>query len=115
MKDLAGTIRLAAMDLSNHLACHHLSSLDLSVARGQRGGPEWRSPDLVVIRELGLRHEAAYLRLFQDKGMSLLDLREIEDEQQALAKALSCMERGVEVIAQGTRARRVARMLRPRR
>ncbi len=104
MKLVAQQIRLAATDLSNHLACHHLTSLDLGVARGQRGAPDWRSPDLVVIQELGLRHEAAYLRLLQDKGMSLVDLREIEDEQQALAETLSCMKRGVEVIAQGSLA-----------
>ena len=31
-----GYIRLSASDLSNHLACHHLTSLDLAVAIGER-------------------------------------------------------------------------------
>jgi predicted RecB family nuclease len=95
-------IRLAATDLSNHLACHHLTSLDLSVARGECSVPEYRSPDAAVLQELGLRHEAAYLRSLQDKGLSFADLREIKDEQRALAETLVCMERGVEVIAQGS-------------
>src|SRR6202140_4876596 len=92
-------IRLAATDLSNHLACRHLTALDLSVARGQRRAPEWRSPDLQVIQQLGLRHEAAYLQSLRDAGVSFPDLRQI-NEQQAVSESLSCMRQGVEVIAQ---------------
>ena len=104
MKLIGNQIRLAATDLSNHLACHHLTVLDLSVARSQRSAPEWRSPDLVVIQELGLRHEAAYLRFLQDKGFSLVDLRGTADEQRAIVETLSCMERGIEIITQGSLA-----------
>lgn len=104
MRILEGQTRLTATDLSNHLACHHLTALDLSVARGQRAAPDWSSPDLFVVRELGLRHEAAYLRFLQEKGMSVVDLRRIEDEEQALLETRSAMERGVEVIAQGSLA-----------
>ena len=102
MKLISNQIRLAATDLSNHLACHHLTLLDLTVAHGQRSAPEWRSPDAVVIQELGIRHETTYLRSLQDRGLSLVDLREIADEQRAIAETLSCMERGIEVIAQGS-------------
>jgi predicted RecB family nuclease len=102
MKIDSRDIRLSATNLSNHLACHHLTSLDLSVARGKRSAPDWRSPDLFVIQELGLRHEASYLDFLRDKGVSVLDLRDVKDEQQALLEARSCMERGVEVIAQGS-------------
>ena len=102
MRATPGQIRLSATDLSNHLACHHLTSLDLGVAHGQRSAPDWKSPDLVVIQELGLRHETAYLQLLQDKKASFVDLREIEDEQKAIAETLLCMERGVAAIAQGS-------------
>ena len=71
MRDVSGQIRLAATDLSNHLACGHLTNLELSVARGERVAPEWRAPDLVVIQELGLRHEAAYLKSLDDGAGSL--------------------------------------------
>ncbi|HYL09227.1 MAG TPA: TM0106 family RecB-like putative nuclease [Candidatus Acidoferrales bacterium] len=104
MKNLSGQIRLAATDLSNHLACRHLTSLDLSVAHGRRNAPEWRSSDLVVIQELGLRHEAKYLEFLQAKSLPLADLRGLKDEQAALTETLSCMQRGVEVIAQGSLA-----------
>src|ERR1700683_2908719 len=104
MRTTLEQIRLSATDLSNHLACRHLTSLDLGVTRGQHSAPNWNSPDLKVIQQLGLRHEAAYLRFLQDKGMSLADLREIKDESQALAETLSSMQRGIDVIAQGSLA-----------
>src|SRR5260370_2865223 len=101
MRIESNQIRLAATDLSNHLACRHLTSLDLSVARGQRSATDWRSPDLKVIQELGLRHEAAYLQSLRDAGLSFVDLRKMS-EQQGASETLSCMRRGVEVIAQGS-------------
>jgi hypothetical protein len=61
MKLISERIRLAATDLSNHLACRHVTMLDLQVARGERRAPEWAAPDAVVLRELGERHERAYL------------------------------------------------------
>src|SRR5438132_795954 len=61
MKLAGNQIRVSATDLSNHLACRHLTSLDLKVARGERKAPDWAAPDLVVIQQLGLRHEAEYL------------------------------------------------------
>jgi predicted RecB family nuclease len=104
MKAESSGVRLSATDLSNHLSCHHLTSLDLSIALGQRSGPKWRSPDLFVIQELGFRHEAAYLHFLREKGASIVDLRSIKDEQDALLETRSCMERGVEFIAQGSLA-----------
>ena len=94
-------IRLAATDLSNHLACRHLTSLDLSVARGERRAPDWRSPDLKVIQELGLRHEAAYLQSLREAGLSFVDLREISEKEQ-VQETLACMRKGLDVIAQGS-------------
>jgi predicted RecB family nuclease len=102
MKIVSNQIRFAATDLSNHLACHHVTSLDLSVARGQRIAPDWRAPDLVVIQELGARHEAAYLTFLRENASSFVDLRAIENEQEALRETVSCMQQGIEVIAQGS-------------
>jgi len=59
MRLLNGQLRLAATDLSNHLACRHLTQLDLQVARGERSAPAWAAPDLKVIQELGKGHERA--------------------------------------------------------
>jgi len=97
-------IRLSATDLSNHLACRHLTVLDLEVARGSRPAPGFSSPDLRVIQELGLRHEAAYLASLTERGFSVADLRAFRNDETAAAETRTRMENGVDVIAQGTLA-----------
>jgi predicted RecB family nuclease len=96
------TVRLAATDLSNHLACRHLTTLDLQVAREERKAPEWADPHTAVLRELGERHEAAYLQyLARDKNLEVVNLGDLRDESLLIAKTLELMVRGAEVIAQG--------------
>ena len=105
MKLVSQQVRLSASDLSNHLACHHLSVLDLSVARGARKAPEWKSPDLEVVRQLGLEHERAYLRYLNSLDFKVSDLREIVNEAEAVAETIALMKRGVDVISQGALAK----------
>jgi hypothetical protein len=71
-------IRLSASDLSNHLACNHLTSLDLSMAVGAKSAPSWKSPDLWVLQERGIAHEEAYLDFLRDKGLAILDLSDFD-------------------------------------
>ena len=97
-------IRLSATDLSNHLACRHVTVLDLRVARGTRPSPGFSSPDLRVIQELGLRHEAAYLASLIERGFSVADLRGFRNDETAAAETRTRMEAGIDVIAQGTLA-----------
>jgi predicted RecB family nuclease len=103
MKIFKGQIRLSASDLSNHLACRHMTTLDLQVARGERVVPDWSAPDLQVIRELGLRHEAAYLAHLGKQGVTVENLGHIDHQEEArlLAETVALMERGTDVIAQG--------------
>src|SRR5437660_5726422 len=102
MRILDGKIRLAATDVSNHLACHHLTMLDLDVVRGKRTAPQWAAPDLVVLQQLGLRHEQAYLKfLEQEKKLSVVNLGEIKDEKELLEQTYRLMAQGADAIAQG--------------
>jgi predicted RecB family nuclease len=103
MKIAAKQIRLAATDLGNHLACRHLTTLDLQVALGKRAEPEWAAPDLAVYRELGERHEKAYLAHLSAQGLTVENLGHIpyKEEERLLAETLALMERGAQVIAQG--------------
>jgi predicted RecB family nuclease len=103
MKIIGQQIRPSASDLSNHLACRHLTTLNLQVARGERTAPDWAAPDLKVIQELGLRHEAAYLADLAAQGLVVEHLGHIDlkDEERLLAETLALMERGAQVIAQG--------------
>jgi predicted RecB family nuclease len=98
------TIRLSATDLSNHLACRHLTTLDLSVATGARPAPTWHSPDAWVLQQRGMEHETAYLSHLETQGISILNMREIGNDDHALAETIAAMKRGVEAIAQATLA-----------
>jgi len=103
MKIVERQIRLAGSDLSNHLACRHVTTMDLQLARGERTAPDWAAPDLKVIQELGLRHEAAYLAHLSAQGLVVENLGHIDHKEEArlLAETLALMERGAQVIAQG--------------
>ena len=51
-----------------------------------------------------MAHENAYLAHLEDKGVSILNLRDIDDSERALAETREAMESGVEAIAQATLA-----------
>src|SRR5438445_12303845 len=101
MKVILQRLRLSATDLSNHLACHDLSVLDLSVARGARKSPEWKSPDLEIIRQLGMEHELAYLRYFEKLGFKARGLRALGNEEEAIVESVKLMKQGTDIMAQG--------------
>jgi len=102
MRIINGQLRLAATDVSNHLACRHVTQLDLQVARGIRPAPDWAAPDLKVIQELGERHEAAYLQyLEEEKKLRVVRLPQKGNEEEFAAETLRMMAEGVDVIAQG--------------
>lgn len=69
MRGAGASLRLAATDLSNHLACSHLTSLSLADAAGQiAGGYTNFDPFLKVLRERGQAHENAYLAHLRGSG-----------------------------------------------
>lgn len=65
-----GTLVLAATDLTNYLACAHLTQQQLAVVRGERSKPRPADdPYAELIRDRGERHEAEQLiRLSQECG-----------------------------------------------
>src|ERR1700733_1899741 len=101
MRIVNGEIRLAATDVSNHLACRHLTELELGVARGSWVRPEPRGAHLITIRELGARHEAKYLQSLKQQGLVIEDFGESEDAVDRSKATLEAMVRGAQVIAQG--------------
>ena len=102
MKIISKKLRLSATDLSNHLACRHVTNLDLQVARGEKQAPDWAAPDLVVIRERGERHEKSYLEyLGVHQKLAVANLAHIKDEKELLDETRRLMEKGADVIAQG--------------
>ena len=100
MKRLGGQLRLAATDITTFAACSHKTALDAEVAEGQRSRPPFY-PDVSaqLLRDRGLAHEAAYVA-------KLRETRRVEEIPEhapdAPQQTLDAMQRGAEVIYQGT-------------
>ena len=69
-----GTISLSPSDLSNHLACPHLTNLELAVRRGALEQPYADDARVDLIRRKGNEHEAAYLSRLEAVGRSIARL-----------------------------------------
>ena len=100
MKKSATSIRLSASDLSNHLACRHLTMLDLDVAAGERPAPAWNSPDAQILQERGIAHENAYVEHLRTSGLAVVSFRDFGNDEQAVAETLLAMQAGVDIIVQ---------------
>ena len=67
---------------------------ELAVSLGARSAPTWHSPNARVLQERGMAHEDAYLAHLKDQGVSILNLRDIDDSERGLAESRAAMERG---------------------
>ena len=76
MKILDKRLTLSATDLSAHLGCHHLTQLNLRAARGELKRPYYDDPTLEILREMGIEHEADYLKYLKGQGNSVIELSE---------------------------------------
>ena len=105
MKLLDNVIRLSATDLANHLACRHLTTLNRAVVE-KRLAPPPRRADLTLLRDLGDKHERAYLTHLEAQGLKLSrpPQDEGEPEPAAIGRTLEAMKAGVDVIVQAALA-----------
>src|SRR2546425_7539303 len=94
-----GQVRLSASDLAKHLACRHLTSLDLLASRGEIQRVYRNDPALKVLEERGFRHEAAYLSHLKDSGYDVLPDGDGLDDKARLQRTINAMKAGVGVIA----------------
>jgi predicted RecB family nuclease len=101
MKKLHGEIRLSATDVSNHLACRHLTQLEIGVTREAWERPKPRSAELLTIQELGLRHEGRYVESLKQQGLEIQDFQVIKSDVERSKATLQAMKGGVGVIIQG--------------
>lgn len=102
MKQSGERLQLSATDLANHLACRHLSHLDLAAARGLRQPPDWYAPDVALLRQRGSEHEAAFLSHLEAQGLRLARPGDGPDEETGLGRTMSAMREGADVIVQAT-------------
>jgi predicted RecB family nuclease len=75
-----GTLSLSPSDLTAHLACPHLTTLSLRVARGELVEPHLESPHRDLIFRKGNEHEAAYLARLEAEGRSIVRLPTPDDD-----------------------------------
>ena len=75
-----GTLLLSPSDLSGHLACPHLTNLNLRVQRGELERPRVDDTHGDLIRRKGDEHEAAYLARLEAEGRSIVRIPTYDDE-----------------------------------
>ena len=102
-----GTLVFAATDLTNHLACPHLTEQRLAVARGERGRPRpAEDPHADLIRKRGDAHEREQLERLSLECGGHVDLSSGSgpytraDLEVAAARTLAAMHDGAPLIYQ---------------
>ena len=97
-----GRLVVSATDLVGFLLCEHLTTLSGRVAAGALTPPVQDDPELEVLRERGLEHEAAYLEQLTAQGLSIVRVSDddgtVAEQQQVTAGALDA---GADVVFQG--------------
>jgi uncharacterized protein len=77
---LEGTLRLSPTDLANHLACPHLTQLELRVVRRELERPHVVDPYGRIIMAKGNEHEAAHLARLEASGLAVVRMLTYDDE-----------------------------------
>lgn len=102
-------LRFSPTDLANYSACAHRTLLDGLRAHGRASVPKFEDPLLALLQERGMQHEADYLAELEAQGRSLVRFSALRPEEhdregyrRRAADTRAAMERGVEVIHQGT-------------
>src|SRR3954465_1498561 len=103
-----GQLLLSPSDLSAYLACPHLTTMDLEVARGTRSRPHTREALAQLVAEKGELHEQRYLAELRAQGRQIVEI-DLPDGEGAFEVAheatVAAMRDGAEVIYQATFAR----------
>jgi uncharacterized protein len=103
--DSSGSLLLSPSDLSGHLACEHLTALELQVVRGELERPRRENAQAELIRRKGEEHEAAFLAELRSQGREVVDVGLGDDGfAAAAARTEELLRAGVEVVYQGVLA-----------
>jgi predicted RecB family nuclease len=87
-----------ATNLTDFLACRHLSVLERLAAHRHAHRPFFDDPMLEILRERGLEHERAYVRWLAQSGRQIVEIN--RDAAHAVEATLAAMRVGVDVIVQ---------------
>jgi predicted RecB family nuclease len=107
MQILEGQLVLSATDLVGHLACEHLTTLELGAAKGEWSRPFHDDPELDLLQKKGLEHERRCLERFEAEGKTIVPLEagslmSLNALHEAEARTLETMRSRAQVIYQAT-------------
>jgi len=97
--------RLSPSALANYVACSHLTTLELAVARGELVKPHVEDAQAELIRSKGEEHERAYLEELLDDGRDVVTIEIARDNgewdwERAARETDEAMRAGREVVYQ---------------
>jgi len=101
MKLVNQTLVLSAGDLSHHIVCKHLTTLNEAVALGTLKMPKPRDPSLAALQQRGLELEQYYLNIFKEKGLTL-STPAGKEEESSLDRTINAMKAGIDIIYQAS-------------
>src|SRR5687768_421075 len=90
-----GTLLLSPSDLSGHLACPHLTAMNLRVQRGELARPHVDDTHGDLIRRKGDEHEAAYLARLVGEGKTIVRIPTYDDDGFDSAEARRLTEEAI--------------------
>jgi predicted RecB family nuclease len=92
-----------ATDIANFVACRHLLTLKLDEAEGKVHKPYFHDLGVELLRELGERHETAYLNQLAEKpGNRIVTIPTVGNWADAVAGTKDAIRDGADVIYQAT-------------
>jgi uncharacterized protein len=95
------SLRFSPSDLIGFLACPHLTTLDVRVARSELTRPHRHNPYAELIRRKGDEHEARYLKRLRDEGFGIAEVRfEDRDWERAARDTEEAISAGIDVVYQ---------------
>ncbi len=104
MQRIDDELVLSPTDLTKHLGCAHITTLDLLALEGN-ATPAATDDALQLIFDLGIAHEEAYLTYLRDKGLSITTIERSTtnvSRAQREVETLEAMRVGVDVVYQAT-------------
>jgi predicted RecB family nuclease len=102
MRASNGNMSLSPSDVTDYLACRHLTSLSLQTARGVLAKPAFESEEAELVFRKGQEHEAAYLRRLEEDGRRVcaISLESDLDWERGARETERAMRGGVDVVYQ---------------
>jgi len=100
MKIIGDRARLSATDLANHVACRHLTALDLAVAQDRVAPPGKTAWLPASMQQRGEAHERAYVEYLRGRHNRVVDLRDCRFDDNGFRTTRDTMARGAAVLLQ---------------